>query len=269
MLRTLTLLSAAILATHVSHTAMAQEVSSNDVVQPPASANVESADQSNHFQTAFLRRQVNQTMSVGRAISSIAGHYPQEIVSIVDIALDTYPDKYREIIFAAISAQPASTEEIVQLAIEKEVSSCPNIVQLAIKAEPTYVDFVVQAAAVSTPEELDEIVRVAVLTQPDAADSIVQTLSQEHPNKIVDIMTSALNAVPFVGEYVVDALLAVFPSEAETVVETAVRESARQREQVMRILNTAQHAGVSQDKLKEYAMSAGLSEDDFDSARGN
>ena len=36
-------------------------------------------------------------------------------------------------------------------------------------------------------------------------DSIVQTLSQEHPNKIVDIMTSALNAVPFVGEYVVDA----------------------------------------------------------------
>ena len=126
-----------------------------------------------------------------------------------------------------------------------------------------------QAAAVSTPEELDEIVRVAVLTQPDAADSIVQTLSQEHPNKIVDIMTSALNAVPFVGEYVVDALLAVFPSEAETVVETAVRESARQREQVMRILNTAQHAGVSQDKLKEYAMSAGLSEDDFNSALGN
>ena len=65
MLRTLTLLSAAILATHVSHTAMAQEVSSNDAVQPPASANVESADESNHFQTAFLRRQVNQTMSVG------------------------------------------------------------------------------------------------------------------------------------------------------------------------------------------------------------
>ena len=127
------------IATHVSHTAMAQEVSSNVVVQPPASANVESADESNHFQTAFLRRQVNQTMSVGRAISSIAGHYPQEIVSIVDIALDTYPDKYREIIFAAISAQPAFTEEVVQLAIEKEVSSCPNIVQLAIKAEPTYV----------------------------------------------------------------------------------------------------------------------------------
>lgn len=66
-------------------------------------------------------------MSVGRAISSIAGHYPQEIVSIVDIALDTYPDKYREIIFAAISAQPSSTEEIVQLAIEKKSAAAPTL----------------------------------------------------------------------------------------------------------------------------------------------
>ena len=108
-----------------------------------------------------------------------------------------------------------------------------------------------------------------MLTQPDAADSIVQTLSQEHPNRIVEIMTSALNAVPFVGEYVVDALLAVFPNEAQTVVETAVRESSQQREQVIRILSTAQHAGVTHDKLKEYAMSAGLSEEDFDSAVAN
>ena len=270
MLRTLSLLSAAMLASQVSHVAMAQDASANEVVQPTTSVSIESsAEASNRFQTAFLKRQVDQTMSVGRAISSIAGHYPQEIVTIVDIALDTYPDKYREIIFAAISAQPSSTEEIVQLAIEKEVSSCPNIVQLAIKAEPTYVDFVVHAAAVSTPEELDEIVRVAVLTQPDAADSIVQTLSQEHPNRIVEIMTSALNAVPFVGEYVVDALLAVFPNEAQTVVETAVRESSQQREQVIRILSTAQHAGVTHDKLKEYAMSAGLSEEDFDSAVAN
>ena len=273
MLRTLSLLSAALLTVTVSQTAVAQDInnevpSSETKSQPPASSSI-SSDENSQFQTAFLKRQVDQTMSVGRAIRSIAGHYPAEVVSIVDIALDTYPDKYREIIFAAISAQPASTEEIVQLAIEKEVSSCPNIVQLAIKAEPTYVDFVVHAASVSTPEELDEIVRVAVLTQPDAADSIVQTLSKEHPNKIVDIMTSALNAVPFVGEYVVDALLAVFPNEAEMVVETAVRESSQQREQVMRILNTAQHAGVPQEKLEQYALSAGLSEDDLKIALGS
>jgi len=280
MYRTLSLLSAALFAASASNIAFAQQANSegdsplssdiSTTIDSQTSLNESKASESTQqFQTTFLKRQVDQTMSVGRAIRSIAGHYPAEVVSIVDIALDTYPEKYREIIFAAISAQPASTEEIVQLAIEKEVSSCPNIVQLAIKAEPTYVDFVVHAAAVSTPEELDEIVRVAVLTQPDAADSIVQTLSKEHPNKIVDIMTSALNAVPFVGEYVVDALLAVFPNEAETVVETAVRESSQQREQIMRILNTAQHAGVSHDKLKEYALSAGLNETDINTALGN
>ena len=82
-------------------------------------------------------------------------------------------------------------------------------------------------------------------------------------------MTSALNAVPFVGEYVVDALLAVFPNEAETVVETAVRESSQQREQVLRILNTAQNAGVSGDKLKAYGISAGLTENDVQTALNN
>ena len=231
-----------------------------------ASAIDESKD--SQMEASFLKRQVDQNMSISRAIRSIASHYPQNVVPLVDLALDTYPDKYREIIFAAISAQPASTEEIVQLAIEKEVSSCPNIVELAISAEPTYVDFVVKAASLSTPEELDEIVRVAVLTQPDSADTIVQTLSQEHPNKLVDIMTTALNTVPFVGEYVVDALLAVFPNQAEEVVETAVRESS-QREHVARILSTAMHAGVPNEKLKEYALSAGFSEAEFQDAINN
>ena len=80
--------------------------------------------------------------------------------------------------------------------------------------------------------------------QPDAADSIVQ-ISQEHPNKIVNIMTSALNAVPFVGEYVVDALLAVFPNEAETVVENGGERIAQQREQVMGIKYCATRGCIS------------------------
>ena len=148
MFRITSLLSSAVLVLAVSTPAIGMSAKDGTVSPEEATSN-----QSNYFQTSFLKRQVDQNMSVGRAISSIASHYPQDVVSIVDIALDTYPDQYREIIFAAISSQPSSTEEIVQLAIEKEVSSCPNIVQLAIMAEPTYVDFVVHAAAVATPEE--------------------------------------------------------------------------------------------------------------------
>ncbi len=72
MLKTLTLLSVALLTTQVSYSALAQDASSDEAIQPPVSTSVEVVDDSNHFQTAFLRRQVDQTMSVGRAISSIA-----------------------------------------------------------------------------------------------------------------------------------------------------------------------------------------------------
>ena len=41
MLRTLTLLSAALLASQVSHVAMAQDTSSDEVIQPSTSASVE------------------------------------------------------------------------------------------------------------------------------------------------------------------------------------------------------------------------------------
>ena len=214
----------------------------------------------------FIKRQVSQSMSVGRAVRSITSHYPQEAETIVSVALDMYPDDYREIIHAAISAQPTATSKIVQIAIDKEVSSCPNIVQLAIEADPSYVDFVVGAAADSSPDELKDIVRVAVLTEPDSADTIVQTLTEEHPNELVDILTSAIQAVPVVGEYVVNALLAIFPEKAEDVVTTAVRESAGQREQVRKILETAHQAGVESEKLKEYALNGGAHEDDVKEA---
>ena len=98
MLRSVTLLSAALLTSQVSFLAIAQDAAQLEATQPHHI--IQEENESNRFQTAFLKRQVDQTMSVGRAISSIAGHYPKEVVSIVDIALDTYPDKYREIIFA-------------------------------------------------------------------------------------------------------------------------------------------------------------------------
>ncbi len=229
-----------------------------------AASNADTVKNNNDdFQIQFLKRQVDQNMSIGRAIRSIASHYPQDVVSIVDVALDTYPDKYREIIFAAISAQPASTQDIVQMAIEKDVSTCTNIVKLAIRAEPSYVDFVVQAAADTTPEELDEIVRVAVQTEPDSADRIVQTLSQEHPNKVIEILSTALNTVPYVGEYVVDALLAVFPTQSDEVITTALQQTHAEKEQAIRILETAQSYGVSDEKLAEYGQSIGLTVEDI------
>lgn len=230
---------------------------------PVYAVNSVANEKSKELTAAFVQKQVNQSMSIGRAIKSIIGHYPQDAEVVVSTALDLYPEKYKEIIHSAISTEPALTEMVVTVAIEKGVAECSSIVKTAINAEPSYVDFVVRAAANATPEELHEIVRIAVLTEPDSADSIVQTLSQSHPNKMVDILQTAIGAVPFVGEYMVDALLAIFPNKAEKVVTTAVRESTEQKDYVKRILETAKNAGVDMKDLEDYARKAGASDEEI------
>ena len=44
----------------------------------------------------FIKRQVNQSMSVGRAVGSITSNYPNEVETIVATALDLYPDNYQD-----------------------------------------------------------------------------------------------------------------------------------------------------------------------------
>ncbi|WP_416307120.1 hypothetical protein [Neptunicella sp. SCSIO 80796] len=232
-------------------------------VQSVAAEGTGAPQNDNQLTADFIEQQVQQNMSLGRAIKSIMGHYPQEVDVVVGTALDLYPAKYKEIIHAAIAAQPALTEDVVRIAIDKGIASCGNIVLTAIQAEPSYVDFVVSAAAQSTPEELNEIVRIAVVTEPDSADAIVSTVAKAHPSKLVDIISSAIGAVPFVGEYIVDALLVAFPNDAEEVVTTAVRESSAQRSQVIKIIETARNAGISDKALTRYATEGGASAEEI------
>ncbi len=222
-------------------------------------------DKTKHSQISqkFIQIQIDQNVTIGRAIKTMVEHYPQKAASIVDIALDLYPLKYKEIIHAAISAKPTLADEVVTMALDKKLSSCASIVETAINADPSYIDFVVTAAASSTPAQLSEIVRIAVITEPDSADYIVQSLAKAHPSKIVDILKSAIIAVPFVGEYVVEALLAVFPDDAEIVITTAVRESSAKRENVKRIIEIAQNSGIDQDKLEVYALNGGATTEEL------
>lgn len=215
-------------------------------------------DSSQTLSKEFIQRQVQQNMSVGRAVKTIVSHYPEHVTELVGTTLDLYPERYKEIVHAAISAEPSLTKEIVKVAIERGITECPNIVETAIQAEPSYVDFVVHAAANSTPEELSDIVRVAVITEPDKADRIVQTLAQSHPNKIMEIVQTAVGAVPFVGEYIVDSMLAVFQSEDEQaqVVTAAVKES-KHNEYLAKIVASARNAGMDEDAITEYALEAG------------
>lgn len=233
-----------------------------------ASQNI-SLKNTNHLNERFLKIQIEQNATIGRAIKSIVSHYPQQAAPILDIALDLYPNKYKEIIYAAISAQPTLAKEVVTMALNKDITNFTSIVETAINADPSYIDFVVTAAANSTPEELNEIVRIAVLTEPDSADYIVQSLAKEHPSKIVDILQSAIGAVPFVGVYVVEALLAVFPNDAEQVITAAVRESSAEPEQVKMIVKTAKNAGIDIKRLEIYAINGGATKEEISQILNN
>lgn len=205
----------------------------------------------------FIERQVEQNMSIGRAIKSITSHYPQHVEVIVGNALDLYPEQYREIIYAAISSQPALTEDVVRISLEKGVSNCLDIVRIAIDAEPSYVDFVVNAAINSEPNELGEIVRVAVVTQPESVETIVQSLGKQHPSRLKEIVMSALKGVPLAAEYVVDSLLAIFPGQAESVVSAAVKQSMDQNGQVEKIIESGKTSGLTDEELTKYALLGG------------
>ena len=51
----------------------------------------------NFLTSSFVKKQVEQSMSTGRAIKTIISHYPQDAIVVVSAALDLYPEKYKEI----------------------------------------------------------------------------------------------------------------------------------------------------------------------------
>lgn len=229
----------------------------------------EIAKQERALDNSFFQQQVQQSMSPGRTVRTLIGHYPQSATSIVDIALDLYPERYKEIIHSAVSALPSSAEDIVTIAVNKGITECESIVEAAIKAEPSYVSFVATAAANASPEDFNDILRVAVMTEPDSADKIVQHMATSFPEKIAEILSNTIKHVPLVGEYIVDALLAVFPNKAEEVVSVAVRESSADRQQIERIIATALDAGVTQIDVTRFASMGGATDAEITAGVGH
>lgn len=215
-----------------------------------------------HLSPEFLKQQVSQSMSPGRAVKSLIGHYPESITSIVSVALDEYPKQYKEIIYSAVSAQPYSSEEIVTIAVDKGISECASIVETAINAEPSYVSFVAAAAMQASPEDFNDILRVAVTTEPNSADKIVQTVAKSYPERITEILSNTVKYVPKIGEYVVDALLAVFPDDAQEVVSITVREAAADKGQLSKIIDSAINAGIDTDVVAQYAIQGGATKEE-------
>ena len=74
--------------------------------------------------------------------------------------------------------------------------------------------------------------------------------------------STTLQYVPYVGEYVVDALLAVFPEKAEEVVEVSVREVRAETAQVEKVISAALNAGIDAEVVSQSAIKGGATTDE-------
>lgn len=212
----------------------------------------------------FFRTQVERGSSVPSALNSLLNRYPQKTADFVAVALSAYPEKYKEIISTSVSAQPMFVDEIIMVALEYKVASSVEIVEIAVSAEPSYAGMATSAACKYNPEQFIEIVKSAVTAEPDSADQIAQKLVTAYPSKTMEILITTIKEVPYVGKYVLDALLATVsddPSKSEDMIIITVEQLAQYPDAMDRLVQLAQQRNIASEKIKESALKGGLSED--------
>ncbi len=211
----------------------------------------------------FFKKQVSGSSSLGIALKGLLDRYPHRTTEFVSIALIAYPDKYKEIITASVTAQPMFVDEIIMVANDYKVASATEIVQLAINAEPSYAGAATSAACKYNPEQFEEIIRTAVNAQPDSADQIAQKLVNAYPSKTMEILITTVKEVPFVGKYILDALLATVTDDdikSENMIIMSIEKLANYPEAIERLVEIAEQRNIESDKIRLSAIRGGLSE---------
>ncbi|MFC4700728.1 hypothetical protein ACFO4O_11205 [Glaciecola siphonariae] len=212
----------------------------------------------------FFKSQVANNRSIGNALSSLLSRYPEQTVDFVSVAFTAYPEHYEEIIQAAVSTNPNFVDEIIMVANSYQVGNPTEIVEIAINAEPSYADDATRAACKYSPKYFNEIVKTAVSTEPDSADQIAQRLVRAYPNKTMEILVTTIKEVPFVGKYVLDALLATVTDDDEKsndMIIISVEQLAQHPDAIERLVQLAQEHEISAADVKASALRGGLEEE--------
>lgn len=210
----------------------------------------------------FFKTQVTNSASITKAIGSVLDRYPHKTAEFVSIALAAYPENYKEIIIASVQKQPMFVDEIIVVANDYKVAKPTEILKLAITAEPSYAGTATRAACNLNPGEFNEIIRAAVRTEPDSADQIAQKLVKAFPSKTMEILITTIKEVPYVGKYVLDALLVTLDNDeqkAEDVILISVEKLANYPDAFDRLVQLAQQRNINSSEIRDRAMKGGLS----------
>lgn len=245
-------LGAAILLTLFVNPSLAMTDSHKSVVQEP-----------NKNSVVFFKRQVHSNNSVENAVKTLLSRYPEKTAEFVKIAFYTYPDRYKEIIQASVKAQPSFVDDIIKIANELDVSDPTEIISIAVNAEPSYAEIATKAACKYSPEHFNEIVRTAVKNEPDSADQIAQKLVTAYPNKTMDILITTIKEVPYVGKYILDALLAIVQEDdgtSEEMIILTIEQLAEYPDAMDRLVKLAKEYNIEQTRVKDSALKGGIDE---------
>lgn len=214
----------------------------------------------------FFKTQVARGNTFSSALTGMLNRYPQKTADFVAVALSVYPEKYKEIIATSVSAQPMFVDEIIMVALDYKVANATEIVEIAVSAEPSYAGMATSAACKYNPDQFIEIVRSAVTAEPDSADQIAQKLVTAYPSKTMEILITTLKEVPYVGRYVLDALLATVAddqSKSEDMIIMTVEQLAQYPEAIDRLVDIAQHKKIAAEKIRASAIKGGLREEEI------
>lgn len=212
----------------------------------------------------FFKRQVERGNTISAALNSLLDRYPQKTAEFVAIALSAYPESYKEIIATSVSAQPMFVDEIIMVAHEYKVSTATEIVEIAVNAEPSYAGMATSAACKYNPEQFNAIIKSAVNAEPDSADQIALKLVNAYPSKTMEILITTIKEVPYVGKYVLDALLATVSNDdakSEDMIILSMEQLAHYPEAIERLVELAQQRDIAAEKVKLSAMKGGLGDE--------
>lgn len=215
----------------------------------------------------FLDQQL-KSLSMANALNAVISYYPESTPELVSYALETYPEKHKEIVIGAIRAEPAFIDEVIKRTAASGLISVPEIIRLAVGADPSFAMDATAAACELEPSQFRQILQTALALEPDSADLIAQQVAGRLPNRTLEVLTTVLSEVPYLGNYVVDALLAIFPQQPQSaaLILVALEELAQQPDAISRLLELAKTRNLSEASAVSAIERGGLSESDATSA---
>jgi len=231
------------------------------IVAPVQQTNTDNAKLITAYER-LIKQHEKHNLNIVRSVRVLINHYPEHVIEILHAAFNQEPQHYRYIIRAAIHSEPALTQDIVITAIARQVDSPANIVSIAIDAEPSYIDDIVRAASYSAPSDIDEIVKTAVKSDPSMTQQVLISASDDGDGYLNKIVSKTLNALPALGNYLMDTMRSVIPYMESKL--TPEEEIALRREKTKEILRGALQAGIAKSEVESAAKAAGLNTQDLD-----